>query len=37
MFMIMLFYVGFSMAYDAERDWTVINSYSIPEGASGLA
>ena len=25
------------MAYESGRDWTIINSYSVPEGASGLA
>jgi len=33
----MLLFVGTSIAHNAERDWTVVNSYPIPEGASGLA
>ena len=33
----MLLFVGSSIAHNAERDWTVVNSYPVPEGASGLA
>ena len=33
----MIFLLSFCLASDAQREWTIMNSYAIPEGASGLA